>query len=166
MVTKRRHACRTTDLTQPGVAHVIVQALLEARAKKRCYLLAWCLMPDHVHMLLSPREAPAELLGAPVGARSSGRRVTPLSRVVANWASSAAHLVNRVLNAKGPLWQEGFHDHGIRRGERIEDVVAYVHANPVRRGLATQPEQWPWSSANPAYAEACDWGWFVGSPED
>ena len=161
IVTKCREQTRSLDLSLPLVAKLIVKALLIARTMERCYLLAWCLMPEHIHMLVSPR-AVEEAEGPTVGARSSGRPpLPPLSRFVADWANSAAHLVNRSLRQNGSLWQEGFHDHATRRDERLQDVVSYIHYNPVRRGLVETAEQWPWSSANPEFANATDWDWLV-----
>lgn len=171
IVTKCRHRRRATNLTAPSVARIIVRTLLAARQSERCYLLAWCLMPDHIHILLSPREVVDESpASSPVGARSSERlrgNLSPLSRFVADWASTSAHLVNKVVRGKGPLWQQGFHDHTVRRTERIEDVVEYIHCNLIRRGLVTDSNAWPWSSANPRFSEATDWDWYVGNrPED
>lgn len=171
IVTKCRHRRRRINLTARSVARIIVRALLAARESERCHLLAWCLMPDHIHIFLNPRELVDGSQGlSPVGARSSGRlrrNLSPLSRFVADWASTSAHLVNKAVGEKGPLWQKGFHDHALRRTERIEDVVEYIHCNPVRRGSVTDSNAWPWSSANPRFAEATDWDWYVGNrPED
>ena len=42
------------------------------------------------------------------------------------------------------MWQERFHDRGIRRSEKMEDVVGYVVANPVDAGLVADWREWPW----------------------
>jgi hypothetical protein len=84
-----------------------------------------------------------------------------------DWARTTSHLVNRALGTRGPLWQEGFCDHAARRSERMENVVDYVHQNPVRRGLVEISQKWHWSSANLEFANATDWDWYVGNrPED
>ena len=162
MVTKCRHPRRSEDLTSPSTGRIIARCLLRARARGRCHLLACCLMPDHLHMLVSPRIA-AGTERSSVGAPSSGRSLRPLSRFVADWASASAHLMNRALGTTGPVWQEGFYDHAIRRSERLWDVVDYIHQNPVRRGLAATAEAWSWSSANPEFSEQTDWDWYVGN---
>jgi REP-associated tyrosine transposase len=153
-VTKCLHSDRDLDLSAPRVARPIVRALLKARELGRCRLLAWCLMPDHIHIVL-----------APVGEGRSGPApgMTPLSCVIGDWADASTHLVNRTLRAKGSLWQDGFHDHRLRRRERLSDLIAYVHYNPVKAGLVAAPEQWPWSTAAPEFAEATDWNWYVGN---
>jgi len=159
IVTKCRRPQRQVSLADDRVARAIADSLLKARDHKRFYLLAWCVMPDHVHILLSPRRRP-------VGARSSGRRGTPLSDCIRDWARVSAHVANKVLGQNGPLWQEGFHDHAIRRDEKLEDVVNYIHYNPVRRSLADRAEDWPWSSAADRFASATDWEWLAGNPRD
>jgi putative transposase len=155
MVTKRRHKACHIDLTDPAVAQPIAESLLEARRRGRCYLLAWCLMPEHIHVLLVPR---------PLAGKSKGSSEDPrvLQSFIGAWVGTAAHLVNRVAHRNGPVWQEGFHDHRIRRTERVQAVVKYVHENPVRRGLAATPEEWQWSSAHDGFAEATDWDWAYG----
>ena len=52
----------------------------------------------------------------------------------------------------GFSWQDGFHDHLIRKTEDIREYIDYVHMNPVEEGLVEKPEEWLWSSANPKYA--------------
>ena len=138
---------------------LIVKSLLAARDKRRCYLLAWCLMPEHIHMLVIPREEPvaARPVGASSPARFEDERPNALSYFVAGWASSSAHLVNRAAGRKGPLWQEGFHDHRVRHTERLDVIADYIHNNPVRRGLVDEPAEWKWSSANHGFAEQTDW---------
>ncbi len=169
LVTKCRHLRRRTDLVAERVAAPIVSALLTAREAGRCYLLAWCLMPDHIHVLLAPREAKSGLgndhstVGAPSSGRPSRVQLSPLSRLVADWASSATHLANQATAGHGSIWQEGFHDHTVRRDERIADIVDYIHQNPVRRGLVEHTEDWPWSSASPRFSSLTDWDWFAGN---
>ena len=104
MITKCRHSSFSVAFTDPRVAPTIVKAVLESRARKRCFLLAWCFMPDHTHVLLASRKEGAR----PVGALPQAGRPGALSSFVAGWANSAAHLVNRALGRRGPLWQEGF----------------------------------------------------------
>jgi len=70
--------------------------------------------------------------------------------------------INRAWVRRGPLWQEGFHDHAIRTDEEEAiRVIEYIHDNPVRRGLCRRAEDWPWSTANAQYAGWIehDWLW-------
>ncbi|HHH44196.1 MAG TPA: transposase [Gammaproteobacteria bacterium] len=89
---------------------------------------AYCLMPNHVHLILVPTH--------PDGLRS---------------ALSEAHrrytrMINFRYDWRGHLWQERFHSFPMDEGH-LYAAVRYVELNPVRAGLAIQAEDWPWSSA-------------------
>lgn len=79
--------------------------------------LAWVVMPDHVHGLLS----------------LSGARA--LSAVMNDWKGRSARALNHWLGRKGRFWQTGFHDHALRGEEDRRAVARYIVANPLRAGL-------------------------------
>jgi REP element-mobilizing transposase RayT len=92
-------------------------------------LLAWVLMPDHVHWLLQ------------LGQQDS------LGGLVSRMKSASARNVNHVRGRRGALWSRAFHDHAIRGGESLEQVAAYIIANPLRAKLATDIGNYPfWNS--------------------
>ncbi len=95
--------------------------------KLRYELYAYCLMPDHLHVLLSP-------------ANSS----VPVSRWLQACRSYTAHASVR-FGLRPPLWQRSAHDHVCRKGETAEIVAAYIANNPVRSGLVTRWTDWPWT---------------------
>ncbi|HET8899305.1 MAG TPA: transposase [Rhodanobacteraceae bacterium] len=80
-------------------------------------MLAWVLMPDHVHWLLR--------LGD--GAN--------LSALVARLKSASARNVNHVRASDDAVWSRGFHDHALRREEELAGTARYIVANPLRAGL-------------------------------
>ena len=98
---------------------------------------AWCLMPDHVHLVLVP--AHADGLRAALG--ETHRRYT--------WA------VNRREGWRGPLWQSRFSSFPMDEAHLLA-CVRYVELNPVRAGLVARPEQWRWSSARAHLGLAAD----------
>ena len=77
---------------------------------------AWCLMPDHLHLLISPRGA-------------------NLSTVLGAWKSYTGHLL-RKNGLQGSCWQRGFYDHALRKEEDVQRAAEYIVNNPVRKGLA------------------------------
>lgn len=83
-------------------------------------MLAWVLMPDHVHWLLQ------------LGERDE------LSVVVSRLKSASARHANRALGRTGAVWAKAFHDHALRSEDDLQDVARYVVANPLRAGLVTQ----------------------------
>lgn len=121
------------SLAEPGIA-TMVQDVLFHFDVERYRLLAWCVMPSHVHVLA------AQVTG------------WPLAGVVHGWKSFTANAANRILGRSGRFWAPEYFDRMMRTPEQHERTVAYIEANPVSAGLATIPEAWPWSSAN---ARAC-----------
>ena len=93
-------------------------------------LLAWVLMPDHVHWLVQ------------LGQQDS------LGGLISRMKSASARNVNHVCGRSGALWSRAFHDHAIRSEESLEQVAAYIIANPLRAKLATDIGNYPfWNSA-------------------
>ena len=92
-------------------------------------MLAWVLMPDHVHWLLQ------------LGERDG------LGRVVNRLKSASARYANRARGASGVVWAKAFHDHGLRSDEDLQAVARYVVANPLRAGLVSQIGNYPFWNA-------------------
>ena len=65
------------------------------------------------------------------------------------WLKTAtATRANRVLGKTGEaFWRREYFDHWIRSEKELAKAVAYVEANPVKAGLVSSAEDWPWSSA-------------------
>ena len=84
-------------------------------------------MPDHWHALIWPN---------PV----------TISRVVHDIKLVSARRLNRVRRHPGPLWQHQFWDRFIRHAKEYSQRLNYIHENPVRKGLVTNPGDWRWSS--------------------
>ena len=91
--------------------------------------LAWCLMTDHVHLLLTPAEDRA--LGLGIG--DAHRRYT--------------RLVNFRQGVRGHLFQARFKSAVVQRDAHLVAVGRHVELNPVQAGLVGRAEDWPWSSA-------------------
>jgi len=92
-------------------------------------MLAWVLMPDHVHWLLQ------------VGAKND------LSTVVNRLKSASGRQVNRLIGKQGAFWQKAFHDHALRAEEDVRKVARYVLANPLRAGLVQGMGDYPFWNA-------------------
>ncbi|KAA3613345.1 MAG: transposase [Calditrichaeota bacterium] len=106
---------------------MVIDEMQSIRTGCRCEIFVYCLMPDHLHYLIKPREQDASVLV--FHDRFKGR-TTNLS-----W--------NYGWNGK--LWQPRSFDHGLRREEQFNDVAAYILENPVRSNLVKRIEDWPWS---------------------
>jgi len=89
---------------------------------------AYCLMPNHVHLVLVP-ETESGLRGA-------------LAEAHRNYA----RMVNFRYDWRGHLWQERFHSFPMDENHLLA-AVRYVELNPVRAGMVHAADEWPWSSA-------------------
>jgi putative transposase len=126
----------------------LLEAFDEARKKFAYQVWAWVIMPEHVHVLVYPGDGPEQMssflqaLKEPV-ARKAIRYLKDHS---SDWLA-------RLTVQEGPrvrhrFWQPGGgYDRNITSIETLRAMIDYIHANPVRRGLAAQAEDWEWSSA-------------------
>lgn len=119
-------------LADQRIGQLVEQALLHFDGD-RYHLGAWCIMPNHVHVLIKT---------------VTGYR---LDQVVHSWKSYTALQANRLLSRSGHFWARDFYDRYIRDDAHLARAIAYIEQNPVKAGLVTKPEAWPYSSA--AYRE-------------
>jgi putative DNA methylase len=116
-------------LGMPEIAKLTVDAFRHGAERMRLYQLhAYVVMPNHVHLLITPMVQVAKITHS-------------LERFTAKEA-------NRVLGMSGqPFWQDESYDRLVRDQREFERIVCYVEHNPVRAGLSTVPEGFCWSSA-------------------
>jgi REP element-mobilizing transposase RayT len=86
--------------------------------------LAWVVMPDHLHWLVTLQSGDLPTLMRCIKGRS-------------------AISINRALCSQGQLWQKGFYDHALREDEDLQTVARYIVANPLRAGLAEKIGDYP-----------------------
>jgi REP element-mobilizing transposase RayT len=115
-------------LKDARVAALVENALLHFDGQ-RYRLLAWCVMPNHVHALVETNEG------------------FPLSKIVHSWKSFTGNQANKILVRSGDFWQREYHDRFIRDDEHYRNAVVYIENNPVKAGLAKTAEAWRYSSA-------------------
>lgn len=89
---------------------------------ERYRLLAWCVMPNHAHVVFSP-------LGD-----------HKLESIVHSWKSFSALMANRLLARSGCFWQHEYFDHLVRNEASLARIMRYVQQNPSKAGL----RDWPW----------------------
>jgi REP element-mobilizing transposase RayT len=114
-------------LKDPGAARIVEESILFG-AVGQYDLFAWCVMSNHVHVLLAPHRE--------------------LSQVTQGIKGSTARRINRLQDAVGrTFWQDESYDHWSRDEEEMHRIISYIENNPVAAGLCQHPEEWPWSSA-------------------
>jgi len=137
--TERRH--RAFDNSAFG-QWAVSQLLLQSAARGFA-VIAYCLMPDHAHLLLQGQTDDADLKG-----------------MVLSWNTLTGHQWRQ--RGGGRLWQRGYYDHVLRDGERPLAVARYILMNPVRGGLVTSADAYLLSgsseySVREILAAAQDW---------
>ncbi len=96
-------------------------------------LICYTLMPNHVHMIIIPRETtPA---GKPIS----------LALITHTIKQRSARQANLILNRTGAFWQHESFDRFIRSTHEYHRTVAYILNNPIKAGLVNQWDEWPWT---------------------
>ncbi|WP_017926888.1 transposase [Thioalkalivibrio sp. HL-Eb18] len=110
---------RTPVFRDFAAARALVATLRHAQALGHADTLAYVVMPDHLHWLMT--------LGDSIS----------LSPVVRSVKAVTARRLGRAL------WQPGFHDHAVRREEDLASLARYIAANPLRAGLVRNLGDYP-----------------------
>lgn len=124
-----------TWLAWPPIANILVETIRAAEAERAlCTLHAFVVMPNHVHVLITP--------------------LKPLSAVTKWIKGASARRTNLLLARTGePFWQDESFDHWARNWQQFEKIRKYIWNNPVKAGLVTHPAEWPYSDC-PEKAQA------------
>jgi REP element-mobilizing transposase RayT len=114
----------------PNLARdLAIEACVHAH-KRKCLLHAAVVMPDHVHLILTPI------------ADSHGSFSIP--EIMHAIKSESAHRINNALQRKGKVWQDESFDHVLRGDESLASRTAYIFENPVRAGLVKSAAEYRW----------------------
>lgn len=88
-------------------------------------------MPDHVHLIFMPLE-------------DEKHETFSFEEIVGSIKGASAHSINKALKRSGTVWQDESFDHVVRHADSLEQKIEYVRQNPVRKGLVSKPEDYPW----------------------
>ncbi len=128
-------------LREPAVAAMVQDALLHFDGL-RYRLLAWVVMPNHMHVLFQPLPGwtVAEIVAS--WKKFTARGICDFGR------AGAPGTANLLIGKKpSPVWQREYWDRFIRNECHFQQAVDYIHQNPVKARLVERPEHWRWSSA-------------------
>jgi putative transposase len=106
----------------------IVEILRQEATSAHFRVYAYCVMPDHLHILVAGVDATSDLL-----------------RFVKEFKQKTSYVFERSFHAS--LWQKKFYDHILRPRDSIDGVAAYIWLNPVRKGLCADPKAYPFSGS-------------------
>jgi putative transposase len=118
-------------LAQPHVAELMADSL-HYRDERTLRLEAFCIMPNHVHLVCTPLEKPESGYHALTAILHSLKRYT-------------AREANKLLARQGAFWQQEIYDHVVRDEGEFRRIIAYVLNNPIKVGLVATWEEWAWN---------------------
>ena len=140
--------------TWPGVPELLIDNLLMTRNLYGAELYAFCVLPDHMHIVLNPGQKGISRFMHSFKRNSSKDVCNMFKRSGNRTRATVDNIVTRsrgsVTSANVDLyftgWQNGFHDERIRDDEQRSNAIVYVKHNAYRHGLTDDPNGWPWSS--------------------
>ncbi|MGO9005212.1 MAG: REP-associated tyrosine transposase [Beijerinckiaceae bacterium] len=115
-------------LSDPAAARLVEQAILRFDGV-RYDIFAWCIMPNHVHVVMGPHD----------GCRAGD--------IIRSWKTFTAREINKLSGARGSFWAPDYFDRFLRNEDHLLRTLDYVEKNPVKAGLVANAADWPFSSA-------------------
>lgn len=108
-----------------------IDTLLHYRLERKFLLHEFVVMPNHFHLLITP--------------------TLTLERAMQLIKGGFSYRARKELGFAGEIWQPSYYDRRVRAAEDYLNFKYYIRQNPVRRGLAKAPEEYPYSSAHPGF---------------
>ena len=109
----------------------MIDALYFLRGEGRLKLYGFVVMPEHLHLLI--------------------RAMEPIPKLMHSLKSFTAKKTDKLSNSTCKIWQDGYYDYGIRTEQDFLTRLIYLEENPIRKGLVTTIEDYPFSSANKSF---------------
>jgi REP element-mobilizing transposase RayT len=137
-----------TPFTDPRLADEVIASLQWLRKHRGITLYAYCLMPDHLHLLLQlPENEQGTVAPAPSGRPRPAAIADPKLALGTLIGSFKSFTTNRSwkLGRRGLLWQVRYYDHIVRKTEDGRRIAQYIIENPVRKGVVADPDDYPYS---------------------
>jgi putative transposase len=110
------------------MAAIILDELEFRKRTNEIRLFCYCIMPDHLHLLIFLTEF--------------------YGKSLQNWVSAFKRHTSKVTNESmynKRLWQKNFYDHVVRRDESLLKISEYILNNPIRQGMVMEWEEYPYS---------------------
>lgn len=142
-------------LREPQIAAMVQNALLFFDGQ-RYRVLAWVIMPNHVHVLFQPMEGWSvsetvaswkKFTGTRIAEYRRSRRAGAETGVPGAGAETGVPGVPEAGTRGGdPVWHREYWDRYMRDSQHLAQAIAYIERNPLKAGLVNRPEEWRWSS--------------------
>jgi REP element-mobilizing transposase RayT len=119
---------RRSVFVNSPVSEFVLRCLASAASEQGYLIHAYCLMPDHLHFLAEARESVCEL-----------------SRFLSLFKQKTGFAYQKTTKRR--LWQPRYYDHALRKPGDVEPVAWYIWTNPIRKGLCSAPQDYPYSGS-------------------
>ena len=122
----------------------LVADAIRLHDKKEYDLLAYCIMPNHAHLVFTVRHDFITSMRAEARATSTTSRyiMTDILRLI---KGATAREANKILNRTGAFWQHESYDRVVRDEKELNRIIGYTINNPVKAGLVKNAEDWKWT---------------------
>ncbi len=133
-------------LSNDKIAKIVSDAL-HFKDKKVFDLIAYTIMPNHIHIIIKPTKD--DLIKSNERIYDSNNIPKyPLGDIMKSFKGFTSRNCNKILNRSGPFWHHENYDHIIRDYNELIDKINYVLENPVKAGLVNSWEKWKWNYYN------------------
>src|SRR5439155_7572852 len=116
-------------LQSERMANLFIDVLYHYRKQKKYLLHEFVVMPHHFHLLITPTDS-------------------TLERTMQLIKGGFSFRAGKEFSMKAEIWQTSFYDRRVRDLVEYVRFRDYIHSNPVKAGLTSTPEEWPYSSVN------------------
>jgi REP element-mobilizing transposase RayT len=116
------------SLSEPRIVNSFTDLLASVAIKESCIVPVYCFMPDHQHLIVTGVRSDSDIMKA----------ILRYKQKTGFWMSA---------NIPGMKWQKDFYDHIIRTNKDIATQVRYILENPVRKGLVSSWEEYPFKGS-------------------
>jgi REP element-mobilizing transposase RayT len=114
-------------LRRPEIA-ALAEEVLRQYDGQHYAMLAWVVMPNHIHVLVQIHQ-------------------TPLASLIKGWKGRIAREANQLLRRQGTFWEREYWDTYMRDEAQVTRARRYIELNPAKANLVRLANAWPWSSA-------------------
>jgi putative transposase len=118
---------RAPRLGPEACKEACLEALEATRVRTGIEIYGYVVMPEHVHLLISEPS------------------IQPLSRALQGLKQGVSWRIGKG-KATEPFWETRYYDFNVYSDRKLKEKLRYIHRNPVRRGLVSNPADWQWSS--------------------
>lgn len=114
-------------------SEIVIDYIYRAKERMIDFLLAFAVMPEHLHLLIIPRNE------------------FTISQIMLFIKKGSSRVIHIKENTNGHLWTKRFFDRGIRSEQELIETIEYIHNNPLKTRLAAKAKNYLFSSANPRW---------------